>query len=74
VEVFITDFLEECPTIIVTNYGTYITYINIQQNFIMFIIALGQRVSILIESSSGPSKKIDPSLEMFTMCCLNISK
>ena len=28
----------------------------------MFIIALGQRVSILIESSSGPSKKIDPFL------------
>ena len=40
------------------------TYINIQrsvnqtqQNFIMFIIVLGQHVSILIESSSGPSKK-----------------
>jgi len=29
-------------------------------NFIMFIIVLGQHVSILIESSSGPSKKIDP--------------
>jgi len=28
----------------------------------MFII-LGQHVSILIESSSGPSKKIDPYLE-----------
>jgi len=27
-----------------------------QQNFIMFIIVLGQHVSILIESSSGPSK------------------
>ena len=26
----------------------------------MFIIVLGQYVSILIESSSGPSKKIDP--------------
>jgi len=25
-------------------------------NFIMFIIVLGQHVSILIESSSGPSK------------------
>jgi len=43
------------------------TYINIQwcisqtqQHFIMFIIVLGQHVSILIESSSGPSKKIDP--------------
>ena len=38
------------------------TYINIQclisqtqQNFIMFIIVLGQHVSILIESSSGSS-------------------
>jgi len=26
------------------------------KNFIMFIIVLGQHVSILIESSSGPSK------------------
>jgi len=26
------------------------------QNFIMFIIVLGQHVSILIELSSGPSK------------------
>ena len=33
----------------------------------MFIIVLGQHVSILIESSSGPSKKIDPYLEMFKM-------
>jgi len=39
------------------------THINIQwcisqtqQNFIMFIIVLGQRVSIFIESSSDPSK------------------
>jgi len=39
------------------------TYINMQpcishtqKNFIMFIIVLGQHVSILIESSSGPSK------------------
>ena len=30
----------------------------------MFFIILGQHVSILIESSSGPSKKIDPYLEM----------
>ena len=30
----------------------------------MFFIVLGQHVSILIESSSGPSKKIDPYLEM----------
>jgi len=29
----------------------------------MFIIVLGQRVSILTESSSGPSKKIDPYLK-----------
>jgi len=27
-----------------------------QQGFTMFIIVLGQHVSILIESSSGPSK------------------
>jgi len=30
---------------------------------------LGQHVSILIESASGPSKKIDPYLEMFKMRC-----
>ena len=30
----------------------------------MFFIVLGQHVSILIESSSGPSKKIDPYLEI----------
>ena len=35
----------------------------------MFIIVLGQHVSILIESHSGPSKKIDPYLEMFKMRC-----
>ena len=29
-----------------------------QQNFIMFIIVLGQRVSILIELPSGPSKTV----------------
>ena len=40
-----------------------------QQNFIMFIIVLGQHVSILIESSSGPSKKIDPYLICLKMCC-----
>ena len=34
-----------------------------QQNFIMFIIVLRQHVSILTESSSGPSKKTDPYLE-----------
>ena len=31
----------------------------------MFVIVLGQHVSILIESSSGPSKKTDPYLAMF---------
>ena len=36
----------------------------------MFIIVLGQHVSILIESSSGPSKKTDPYLEAH----FNISK
>jgi hypothetical protein len=35
----------------------------------MFITVLGQHVSILIESSSGPSKKIDPYLETFKMRC-----
>jgi len=34
-----------------------------QQNFIIFIIVLGQHVSILTESSSGPY------LAMFKMCC-----
>ena len=29
----------------------------------MFFTVLGQHVSILIESSSGPSKKTDPYLE-----------
>jgi len=51
------------------------TYINIQwcisqtqQNFIMLIIVLGQHVSILIESSSGPSKNTDPYLARFKLC------
>jgi len=35
----------------------------------MFIIVLGQHVSILIESSSGPSKNTDPYLAMFNMRC-----
>jgi len=35
----------------------------------MFIIVLGQNVSILIESSSGPSKNIEPYLAMFKMRC-----
>ena len=50
------------------------TYINIkwyigqkQQTFIMFLIVLGQHVSILIESSSGPPKNTDPYLAMFNI-------
>jgi len=35
----------------------------------MFIIVLRRRVSILTESSSGPSKKIDPYLKCSKMCC-----
>jgi len=35
----------------------------------MFINVLGQHVSIPIESSSGPSKKIDPYLEILKMHC-----
>jgi len=35
----------------------------------MFIIVLGQHVSIIIESSSGPSKKIDPYLKCSKMRC-----
>jgi len=37
-----------------------------QQNFIMFITVLGQHVSILTESSSGPYKKTDPYLDLFS--------
>ena len=33
----------------------------------MFIIVLGQHVSTVIESSSGPSKKIDPYLKCLKM-------
>jgi len=40
-----------------------------QQNFSMFIIVLGRHVSILIESSSGPSKKIDPYLKCLKIRC-----
>jgi len=40
-----------------------------QQNIIIFIIVLGQHVSILIESSSGPSKKIDRYLKCLKMRC-----
>jgi len=35
----------------------------------MFIIVLGQPVSILIESSSGPSTNKDPYLAMLKMRC-----
>jgi len=35
----------------------------------MFIILLGQHVSILIESSSGPPKNTDRYLAMFKMRC-----
>jgi len=35
----------------------------------MFIILLGQHVSILMESSSGPSKNTNPYLAMFKMRC-----
>ena len=52
------------------------TYINTQwfisqtqQNIIMFITVLGQHVSTLTESSSGPSKKIDPYLKCFKTRC-----
>jgi len=38
-----------------------------QQNFILFIIVLGQHVSILTESSSEPSKNTYPYLAMFKM-------
>ena len=38
-------------------------------NFIMFIIVLGQHVSIFIESSSGPSENTEPYLEMFKLRC-----
>ena len=40
-----------------------------QENFIVFIMFLGKDVSILIESSSGPSKNTDPYLAMFKMRC-----
>ena len=52
------------------------THINIQwcisqtqQHFIMFIIVLGQHVSTLTESSSGPSKNTDPYFAVFKICC-----
>ena len=52
-----------------------------QQTFIIFFIVLGQHVSILIESSSGPSKKIqvdsyDPydSIRIETCCSNTIKK
>jgi len=45
-------------------------YTMTQQNFIMFITVLGRHVSILIESSSGPSNNTDPYLAMFKMRCV----
>ena len=42
---------------------------NNTKNFIMFITALGQHVTILIESSSGPYEDTDPYLAMFKMRC-----
>jgi len=41
------------------------------KNFIMYIIVLGQHVSIPIESFSGPSNNTDPYLAMFKMRCGN---
>ena len=35
----------------------------------MFIIVLGQHVSVLIESFSGPSKKTDHYLKCLKMLC-----
>jgi len=35
----------------------------------MFIIVLGRYVSILTESSSGPSKKTDPDLKCLKIRC-----
>ena len=35
----------------------------------MFIILLGKHITILIESSPGPSKNTDHYLAMFKMCC-----
>jgi len=40
----------------------------------MFINVLGQHVSILIESSSGPSKNTDPYLEIPQRILTFISK
>jgi len=40
----------------------------------MFITVLGQHVSILIESSSGPSKNTDPYLLGIPQRILNIAK
>jgi len=42
---------------------------NINKLLCFFLIVLVQHVSILIESSSGPSKNTDPYLAMFKMRC-----
>ena len=49
-----------CHTEVFNTYSINIQWFvsQTQQNLIMFIIVLGQNVSILIESSSGLSKKI----------------
>jgi len=52
-----------------TSYFSCTMMYQTQQNFIMFIIVLGQHVSILIESSSSPSK-----IQILTQCILNIAK
>jgi len=54
-------------------FNTYIKYTMMCQsnttNLYYVFTVLGQHVLILIESSSGPSKKIEPCLEMFKMRC-----
>ena len=54
-----------CPNTIINIINVkYTIMCQTQHTFIMFFIVLGQHVSILIESSSGLSKKIDPYLKM----------
>ena len=45
--------------------------VSVKHNKLLFFFftVLGQHVSILIESCSGPSKKTDLYLEMFKMRC-----
>jgi hypothetical protein len=58
-----------CHPEVFNTYKKYTMMCQTQKNFIMFTIVLGQHVSLLIESSSGPSKKTYPYLEMFKMRC-----